>query len=70
MLNLLKEKSKIAYKPKSRRRYKPYIPQIQSSQMISIPQSQPQVAQPPLVPKKITPTVLQNYDAGKDRDMK
>ena len=36
MLNLLKEKSKVGYKPKSRKKFKPYLPDDQGSALVSI----------------------------------
>ena len=42
MLNLLKEKSKVGYKPKERKKFKPYLPQDQSTSMVNLqPQQQP-----------------------------
>lgn len=69
MLNLLKEKSKVGYKPKERKKFKPYLPQDQSTSLVNLqPQQQP--GQPSGAgTKKITPTVIENYDAGKDKQM-
>jgi hypothetical protein len=36
MLNLLKEKSKVNYKPKTRRKFKPYMPATQSTQPVTL----------------------------------
>jgi hypothetical protein len=70
MLNLLKEKSKIAYKPKKRRKFKPYMPGSQSTQPVTLPPVQSSSIIQPQVPKKIVPTILDNFDAKKDKDMK
>ena len=70
MLHLLKEKSKIGYKPKTRKKYEVYRPGQQSTQVIKLQPPEPGVIQKPPGIKKIVPIVHQNYDADKDREMK
>ena len=69
MLNLLKEKTKMGVKPKERKRYAPYMPDDERSSLISIQPKPPGDGQQPGGKKKIAPTVLENYDKGKDKDM-
>jgi hypothetical protein len=70
MLNLLKEKSKVNYKPKTRRKFKPYMPATQSTQPVTL--HKPQLGTATIIPKPktIVPTILENYDKDKDKEMK
>ena len=66
MLMLLKEKSQVAYKPKERKRFQPYLPEQRNQQ---IPRSslaqqrEPQESEKKEAkPKKIKPTVQEHFD--------
>ena len=69
MLNLLKEKSKVGYKPKDRKKFRPYLPEDQSSSVVNLQPLPFGSQQPSGGNKKIQPQVLENYDAGKDKKM-
>jgi hypothetical protein len=70
MLSLLKEKTKIGYKPRERKKYKAYMPDAEKNKMISIQPQQPGIIQKPPPTKKINPTMLENYEKDKDKEMK
>ena len=69
MLNLLKQKSKVGYKPKERKKFRPYLPEDQSSALVDMQPKPTGDQHPSGGVKKIQPQVLENYDAGKDKKM-
>ena len=69
MLNLLKEKSKVGYKPRERKKFKPYLPGDRSSSLVNLKPQQPGADQQPPGKKKIKATMIDNYDKDKDQDM-
>lgn len=70
MLMLLKERSKVAYKPKARKRFKAYLPetQTQESRPSTVPSRPPapEEQKKPSGIKKITPNVLSFGDTTMD----
>ena len=69
MLNLLKEKSKVGFKPKDRKKYRPYLPEDQDSSLIDIKAPQISSQQKPGNKSKIVPTVLEVFKKDEDQNM-
>ena len=66
MLMLLKEKSRVAYKPKDRKKFKPYLPEARNadpgeSSLIKLGQPQ-DVDKKDIKTKKIKASVVEHYD--------
>ena len=69
MLNLLKEKSKVGYKPRERKKFRPYLPDEESSSLVNLKPKPSGADQPPSGTKKIVPNIIENYEKDKDKDM-